>query len=584
MKQHWKILGDPPRTFFDTHPEYSRVTTHLLWNRNLHDEADIEKFFNPRYEVDLHDPFLFNDMEKAVTRVHRAVSQKEKIILWGDYDADGVSGVSLLYHLFRALGAEEHLDVYIPDRNKDGYGVNIQGVEQVAREGARLIISVDCGLSNNKEIARAHELGVDVVVCDHHLAPEVNPPALAVINPKAKDTTYPYPYLAGTGVAFKLAHAILTTCPKELLMERNIQEGFEKWFLDLVAIATVADRMPLLGENRMLVKYGLIVMAQTKKRGLRMLLGKTGITPMFDFSNLASSITTRDLGFTIIPRINAMGRLAHASTSFELMVTESEEEAGWLVRTMEEKNLERSRLVEEAMKTLQESINPHARLIFSSFDDSALPGILSSISNKMVEKHRKPVFLLARQAEKSFGSVRSGGFFNCVEALREVRELLLDFGGHPFAAGFSIMNQHIPALEERITRVVERYVQGDPPDEELVIDKEVAFGEIGFELLKDLEKFEPFGEGNPMPRFLVRNTVARDYKFVGNGEKHVRFTLGNPDGDERDTRSAIGFFMGSKISSLNPMDRMDIVFEIERDRYRGGKSVSLKVVDFTISE
>lgn len=582
MKPHWKILEDPTASFLDAHPEFSSVTNKLLWNRNLRAEQEIKKFFNPHYHEDFHDPFLFNDMEKAVSRIKQALDQKEKIVLWGDYDADGVSGASLLYHLFTIVGAKEYLDVYIPDRNKDGYGINIPGVRQIASEGATLLISVDCGLSNTKEIAYARELGVDVIVCDHHLAPAVNPPALAVLNPKALDTKYPFPYLSGTGVAFKLAHAVLTSLSPEFREAHGIKEGCEKWLLDLVAIATVADIMPLQGENRMLVRYGLIVMAQTKKLGLRHLIKKTGVTPMFPVKRSIPNITTRDLGFTIIPRINAMGRVAHATTSFELMVADSEEEAAGLVRTMEEKNKDRGRMVEEAVGMLETKITPDMPFIFASFDNGVLPGILSSISNKMAEKYRKPVIVLARQAEKSFGSVRSGGFFNCVEMLQQVKDLLLDFGGHPFAAGFSISNNNIPALQEKLGVVIAHYVTGDPPPEELLVDSEIIFDEIGIALLEDLEKFEPFGQGNPLPRLMVRNVRVKDYKFVGSGEKHIRFTLTNPGGHDADTRAAMGFFMGGKIDSLNPGNAIDLVFELERDRYKGRNQVSLKVVDFHI--
>lgn len=583
MKNYWRTRENPPEDFFNSYPEYSKVTCQLLYNRNLKDEKEILRFFNPNYETDINDPFSFHDMKKAVERVKSAIAEKERIAIWGDYDADGVSGASLLYSLFRKLGMKEYLDVYIPDRNKEGYGVNMKGVSELAERKTKLIITVDCGLSNHEEIRKAKKLGIDIIICDHHLTPEVNPPAYAVINPKAKDSGYSFPHLSGTGVAFKFASAILQSYSPEFLETYGIKKGFEKWFLDLVAIATVADRMSLTLENRMLVKYGLIVMAQTRRLGLRMLLIRAGIIPWFDFSNLATNLTTQDLSFTVIPRINAMGRLSHASTSFELLTTESDEEAKWLAKTIEAKNMERIKMVDEAMLMLGGRIKPDDGLIFQAFDDGTLPGILSVLSTKISEKYSRPAFILAEQKEKSFGSARSYNLFNCVEALASAKDLLLGYGGHPFAAGFSILNEHIPEFKKRMETFVHQALRGEgTPREEILIDKEIVFDEVTLDLYEDIQKFEPFGEANWTPKFLVRNMRAMDYKFVGNGEKHIKFVLANMEGDARKTLSAMGFFLGSKMKHLEKGNLVDLVFELQIDRYNGNRKLSLKIIDFDV--
>jgi len=341
MRKQWKINKKPPMKFLEQFPEYSPLTLQLLWDRGLKTQKAIDEFFNPDYEEDLHNPFLMKGMKKAVSRIKKALKNKEKITIFGDYDADGVCGTAILSEILNSLGTNP--GIFIPNRNKEGYGLNLNAVKKAAANGTNLIITIDCGVTDFEEIKLANKLKMEVIIFDHHEMQEKIPPALVIVDPRQKGEKYPFKELAATGVAFKLAQALLLK-PKTRNPKREIIKGWEKWLLDLVAIATVADLMPLIGENRTLVKYGLIVLAQTKRLGLQELMKKAGIrlksNSRLPFGNLEAHI----LGYIIGPRLNAAGRMGHANTAYELLVTKLKEEAENLARRLNEKNQERQKL------------------------------------------------------------------------------------------------------------------------------------------------------------------------------------------------------------------------------------------------
>lgn len=582
MTKNWQIYPEAPQDFFNLFPEYSKLTLQLLYNRDIKTQKEIEEFFNYNYENNIHDPFLFSQMKKAVNRVKEAIKKSEKIAIWADYDADGVCGSSILYLLLRKFIDLENLDVYLPDRNKEGYGLHKENLEALAKWGAKLLITVDCGISNMEEVKLVNELGMDVIICDHHLVPDIPPPAFAILNPKAKNETYPFKFLAGVGVAFKFTTAILKSFDKEFLESKGLFEGYEKWFLDLVAIATVADYVPLLGENRALVKYGLYVLSKTNKIGLRILLFKTGLIPQVDEDKLATTLTTQDLSFSLIPRINAMGRLAHASTSFKLLTTNNSEEAEWLAKAIESKNSERQKLSNDAMEQIKNKFTAEDTHIFEVFDEKTAPGILSTVATRLVELYQKPIFVCSKKDDITVCSCRAVSPFNIVEALSEAKDFLEFYGGHPQAAGLTVKNGNLLKLQQKLADIFNTAMKNNSqPPAPLLADMELPFSEVNFEMLDEIKKMEPFGMANWYPRFIIKNIIISEIKFLGREEKHLKMFLSNKTVSDKDLE-AVAFNILPKYKELKAGDIIDIIFEPHLDRYSGFEKLLLKIVDFRI--
>lgn len=582
MTKHWQIYPEAPQDFFNSFPEYSKLTLQLLYNRNIKTQKEIDEFFNCDYENNIHDPFLFSQMKKAVERVKEAMKRGEKIAIWADYDADGVCGSSILYLLLKKFINLENLEVYLPDRNKDGYGLHKENLEALAKWGAKLLITVDCGISNLEEVKLVNELGIDVIICDHHLEPEFPPPAFAILNPKAKNETYPFKFLAGVGVTFKFATAILKSFDKEFLEAKGLFPGYEKWFLDLVAIATVADYVPLTGENRALVKYGLYVLSKTNKIGLRILLFKSGLIPQVDEDKLATTLTTQDLSFSLIPRINAMGRLAHASTSFKLLTTDTSEEAEWLAKSIEAKNLERQKLSNNAIEQIKNKFTGEDSHIFEIFDEKTAPGILSTVATRLVDLYQKPIFVCSRKDDITVCSCRAISPFNIVEVLAENKELLEFYGGHPQAAGLTVKNGNMPKLQQRLADIFDEAMKNNnQPPAPLLADLELPFSEVDFEMLDEIKKMEPFGMANWYPRFIIKNIIISEIKFLGKEEKHLKMFLSNAELGSKNLE-AVAFNITPKYKKLKAGDILDVVFEPHLDRYSGFEKLLLKIVDFKI--
>jgi len=579
MTKTWQICDKAPEAFFESFPQYSKFTLQLLYNRELKDCKEIEEFFSSDYERDFIDPFLFDQMEVAVARLKQVILKNEKIGLWGDYDADGVTGVSIMYLLLSKLIPEENIRVYIPDRNKEGHGLNQLGLKELADWGAKVIITIDCGLSNTEEIKLANDLGMAVIICDHHLEPEIDPPALAVLNPKAKKGTYPFRHLAGAGVVFKLVSALIKSLPKEVLESAGLSNGYEKWFLDLVAIATVADYMPLKGENRTLVKYGLYVLSKTNKIGLKTLLGRAGLTPLFGREEIMTNLTTQDLSFSVIPRINAMGRLAHAKTSFQLLVSSVEGEAEDLAKTVETTNKKRQVIGNKLADDLNLKINPTDLFIFEQLEEGNYPGILSSLASRLVESYKKPVFVCAMRDDVSICSVRSADYFNTVEVFDELKDFLVVYGGHQAAGGFTIKNDQIEKFRIELQRVLEDRLKDVDIKNILEVDLEIAFNEIDFKMFNEMKKFEPFGVENVYPRFLIKNLEIINLKFIGSSEKHIKFFLRDKN-DSSKTFEALAFNISDHYRNLKINDVINTVVELHLNKYAGKEKLSFKLVDF----
>ena len=582
MRKQWKINKKPPMKFLEQFPEYSPLTLQLLWDRGLKTQKAIDEFFNPDYEEDLHNPFLMKGMKKAVSRIKKALKNKEKITIFGDYDADGVCGTAILSEILNALGTNP--GIFIPNRNKEGYGLNLNAVKKAAANGTNLIITIDCGVTDFEEIKLANKLKMEVIIFDHHEMQEKIPPALVIVDPRQKGEKYPFKELAAAGVAFKLAQALLLK-PKTRNAKREIIKGWEKWLLDLVAIATVADLMPLIGENRTLVKYGLIVLAQTKRLGLQELMKKAGIrlksNSRLPFGNLEAYI----LGYIIGPRLNAAGRMGHANTAYELLVTKLKEEAENLARRLNEKNQERQKLTVRIVQEVQERLKKEKKkLIFEGSKDWPA-GIVGLIAGRLADKYYRPAIIFQKMKDKSRGSARSIPCFNIVEAISQCENLLEDFGGHPGAAGFTVLNKNLKKLEEKLLKIAEKTIKNKYLVPLLNIDLEIKPKELSFELYEEIQRFAPFGQENPKPLFLMKDLKVANFKTVGKNSNHLKLCLTKELKNRKIKRfQAIGFGFGDFCDKIKNGDEVDVIFELIANEWNGTRELQLKIVDLKKSQ
>lgn len=564
MQKQWKINKKAPKAFLNKFPEYSRMTLQLLWDRKLKTQKAIDEFFNPDYDEDLHDPFLMKGMKEAVERIAKALKNKEKITIFGDYDADGVCGTAILSETLKALGNDP--DIYIPDRNKEGYGLNLEAVKEVAAKKTNLIITIDCGITDFEEVKLANKLGMDVVVVDHHEVHDKIPTAVAIVNPCQKGEKYPFKELAAAGVAFKVVQALLCQIRAT---KYELPESWEKWLLDLVAIATVADIMPLLGENRTLVKYGLVVLAQTKRLGLQELM-KT--------ARIKSTLDAYTLGYIIGPRLNAAGRMAHATTAYEVLVTKSKKEAETLARRLNEKNQERQRLTNRIIQEVESRLNLPAggrgKLIFQG-DENWPIGIVGLIAGRITDRYYRPTVIFQKTKDESKGSARSIPCFNIIEAISECKELLKDFGGHPGAAGFTVPNKNLKKFEQRLLKFANKKIKKEDLIPLLNIDLELEPEELNFEIYEEIQRFAPFGKENPRPLFLIKDLKISNFRAVGNNCSHLKMYLTS----KIKGFQAIGFGLGDFCDKIKQSDKVDVVFELITDEWNGARKLQLKIID-----
>jgi single-stranded-DNA-specific exonuclease len=534
--------------------EVSDLLAGLLVNRGISTVEEATVFLNPEFK-NLHDPFLLNGMEEAVNRIKKALSKKEKILIYGDYDVDGLTAAALLTSVLKEMGGS--VCSYIPHRVKEGYGLNEEAIHLAYKNGVNLILTVDCGTNSLREVILARKLGIDTIITDHHEVESVAlPPAAAVINPHQLDCSYPFKDLSGVGVAFKLAQGL-----SEL---QNVEEH-----LDLVALGTVADIVPVRGENRILVRYGLEKLAKTKKAGLRALMQASGIS--------GDKLTSRGISFILAPRLNAPGRLDSAEKSLKLLLTESEEEASCLVRELEKNNRRRQAIQEKILKDAQEKIErePENKLcpVIVLADESWHPGLVGIVASKLVESYCRPAILIAMGKEMGKGSCRSVGEFHILHALRECSRLLAGFGGHSQAAGLVIPRRNLGRFCERMQEVGEEKLAGKDLLPRLRIDMELDLSEVTEELVEDIIRLKPYGSGNSEPVFISHNVQAIRPRIVSG--RHLKMQV------LRNRRSvdAIGFGMGGYIASLNRSGSMDIAYNPQINTWEGKSELQLHLRD-----
>ena len=554
LKHFGKIKENKVGTQIGISPEISQI----LKNRDIITEKDAEIFMNPSLDY-LRDPFLMKDMQKGVDRIKKAIEKKERIFIYGDYDVDGVSSTSILVLYFKSIGYD--VKYYIPNRLKEGYGISIEALEKINEIGCDLLISVDCGITSAKEVEFAKTLGMDVIITDHHECQDEIPDAIAVINPKQEDCTYPYDFLCGCGVAFKLIQALT---PPEVFRESMYD------YLEIVTLATICDIVPLKDENRIIVKNGLKMMKDGRNIGLKELIKVCGI----DTHQLKSS----HIGYSVGPRINASGRLGYSYLGVELFTADSPEQAKEIAMDLEEKNSERQ-LIESKMYSEAEAIIASNQ---SYEDDKVLVvanegwqhGIIGIVASKLTEKYYKPTILLTIEEGMATGSARSIKGFSIFDALVECKDLMSKFGGHEQAAGLSMDARNIDELRQRVNEIADYSLTKEDMIENIKVEYELQEGQVDLDLVDQLHLLEPFGMSNPTPRFIMRDLVLANIGFVGASKQHLKLTL-----QKDSVYEAIGFNMAYLADEFTRGDKVDVLFQLDENNYNNNRKVQFLLKD-----
>ncbi|QQR78992.1 MAG: single-stranded-DNA-specific exonuclease RecJ [Candidatus Moraniibacteriota bacterium] len=562
MKRAWK---EKPGFIRFTAPEGpSSIAHHLLRQRGV-TETDLKRFISPDYDRDLHDPFLFRDMDKVVSRLDEARTRGERVGVLGDFDADGVTSSVIIREVLGALGIESV--IHIPHKQNEGHGLSRIAVARFHTAGVRLILTLDCGMMNHEEIAEALTLGMETIVVDHHHVPAVLPPAYAIINPKLPADTYPFRELCGAGTSFKVATALY----RRLLPER-VDEL--KWLLDITAIGTVADVMPLIGENRVLVKYGLIVLQKTRRPGLREMYA-VGRIPIDD----QHAPDARMIAFQIAPRINAASRMAHAETAHELLFTADQVQARILALELESYNVARQKVSQTAAESVRDIADRQFRdeKFVVAIGPQFPIGVVGLVAGKVAHEIGKPTGVFQQGEVTSTGSFRSIPGFSVIEALEACADLFEKFGGHEQAAGLTIRNDRFDAFLERFGAIVRERLQGVETVPELLIDAELHPGDLSLGLVREIRDLSPFGEGNPEPVFQLSGLEIEQARTVGKDGKHWKLTLSHPALTH--SFDAVGWSMVSAFPDLGPGNQLSIVCQIEENAWNGRSTLQLKLLD-----
>ena len=569
------------------------LTKILLSNRRIKTKKEIEEFLNPKLSnVTINNLTIDSkQLNKAVLRIKNAIKTGEKIVVFGDYDVDGICGTAILWETLNAMGA--NVSPYIPHRMDEGYGLSLTGISNIKNKisNIELIITVDNGIVANEAVNFANEQGIDVVITDHHVPSKKLPKAYAIVH-----TTK----LCGTGVAYLLAQAIHHVIPNSfrdlapLEMLKRVQHDKEKeGHLELVALATVADLVPLVGANRALLKFGLEELRKTQRVGLKALFEEAGIE--------SSQIGVYEIGHVIAPRLNAMGRLEYAMDSLRLLCTNNKERAKKLAQLLGSTNRERQELTFATVNNSKLKIQnsklqfKNKKLLFIA-DKSYEQGIIGLVAGKLVEEFYRPSIVVSIGEKYSKASARSVAGFNIIEFIRTASEMLVDAGGHPMAAGFTIETVKLAMLEEKLLKKSEELLDKELLTRTLKIDCEIPLGIVGEGLYHEIQKLSPFGMGNPEPTFISRGVIIEDMRLVGAERKHIKFVfschpefisgsrlVGIPKQVRNDKRriDAIAFGMGERSTDFHIGDKVDVVYTVSEDSWNGSKRVQLKIKDIS---
>lgn len=544
----------------------SKAICSLLVSREIDTFDKAKTFFRPQLSM-LHDPFLMKDMDKATQRLIEAVANKETIRVYGDYDVDGTTSVSLMYSFLKSQDAV--CDYYIPDRYDEGYGVSEKGIEDAIAKGVGLLITLDCGVKAVEKLNYAQSKDLDVIVCDHHRPGEILPNAFAVLDPKRADCNYPFKELCGCGVGFKLVQAYLK--------QKGLEENIAFKYLDYVAVAIGADIVPIVGENRVLAYYGLKVLNEKPRMGMLALMKE---------HKRVGAMTITDVVFTIAPRINAAGRMKHAHNAVRLLIEESEAEAIKTANEIEEYNTERrakdQQIAKEALTQIIENYEEN-RASSVVYDPSWHKGVIGIVASRLIETYYRPTVVFTKSKNLLAASVRSVKGFDVYQALEACKEHIEQFGGHRYAAGLTLKEENYEAFKEAFEKVVSKRITEAQKTEVLTIDAELDFADITESFNNILKQFEPFGPENMAPLFCTKNALDRGYtKAVGSEKEHLKLHLCS-EKERLSEMNGIAFKMGQHASYISKGLPFDICYAIQENVWQGKTSIQLEVKDIKVN-
>jgi len=551
----WNLLPPVPDKHLANALGFPPLIAQLLYNRGLTEPSQLELFITGDKRLS-GNPFLLPDMHQAVARIYQALLSGENIAIYGDFDVDGITATALLVQGLSCFG--DKTIPYIPHRLSEGRGLKTAALENLYRQGISLVITVDCGITALSQVKKAKRMGLDIIITDHHTPlPEI-PPAIAIVNPKLPGSNYPFSELAGVGVAFKLLQALFQGIGREQQLDE---------LMDLVALGTVADMMPLLGENRYLVKEGLKLINTSPRLGVEEMITQAGLN--------IGSLDSESISWVIAPRLNAAGRLAHAMTGYKLLMTDSPQEAQQLSIWLEQKNVERQRLTTNTLakareQVLAQGISP--LLIASDKDYPA--GIAGLVAGRLSEEFYRPTIVVRIGKQISSGSCRSIPEFNIILALNQCSHLLSQFGGHPQAAGFTLLTRNLAQLQQTLLQLATTQLAGVDLRPRLDIDAEFTLPDLGGDIFQTIQLLAPFGKGNPIPTFLSRRVEVIDCYTMGSEGEHLRLKVkqGNTVWD------GVAFRLGNYLAEVS--SPLDIVYNLEIDRWGGEERLRLNILDF----
>lgn len=574
MEKQWQVLPKISSTEAAKFSNYQPLVLQLFFNRGIQTSDEIAAWLADDYSVNIHDPFLFTAMEQATATIIKHIKTGNKIFVYGDYDADGVTASAILYEILRLLKAQ--VDVYIPDRLLEGYGLNQGAIDVINDENAKLIITVDCGIRDQATVAYAKSKGIEVIITDHHVPPEdeTKYPNCLIIDPALPQEKYPYKYLSGAGVSLKLAQALLMK--SKLTLEQK--ELATDKLMDLLVIGIVADIVSVNGENRALLKQGIIRLNKTKRKGLKELIK---IAKLAENKNL----DTWNIAFQLAPRINAAGRMDHANTAFELLIVDDQKLATKLAYNLNQKNSERQQLTEEIYTMIDKQVAAQAKdkIIVGVCEinkqeeaDIWNEGVIGLVASRICEQYYRPTLVITKTSQEYKGSGRSIPEFNIIKAVEACAKLLLKYGGHPGACGLSIAEEQLPIFIKKIKKIAADKLRGMELIPKLIIDAELPFTDINLDLITTIGKFAPFGKDNERPKFVTYNVNIADIINMGVRSQHLKLKLKT---DNSLIFNALGFGQSERWQHLHIGDVIDIVYYVEVNVFNGRSEIQLKIID-----
>lgn len=566
MEKRWKILSAGENKVIELQQllQINYALCKILVQRKIDTFQKAKDYFRPQLSQ-LHDPFLMKDMDKAVERILKAINSNEKILVFGDYDVDGTTSVACMFRFLKKIYKEENIDFYVPHRYREGYGVSKQGIDFAKENGFTLIISLDCGIKSVELIGYARSLGLDFIVCDHHLPDVELPPAIAILNPKQKDCNYPYKELCGCGVGFKLITA--------LSQRLGLNEDEYYCYLDLLVTAIGADIVPITGENRILAYYGLQKLNDNPSAGIKALIDLSGHQKKFSINNVV---------FIIAPRVNAAGRMDDARKAVQMFIEDAYAKAKEYAEMLHSDNSDRkeadTNITEEALAIIESDDIMMNRKTTVVFQPHWHKGVVGIVASRLIEKYYRPTVVLAQSGEYVGGSARSVPGFNLYEAIHECREFLIGYGGHFAAAGMTMLPENVTAFSNKFEETVSSIIEPDLLIPEIVIDAQIEFKNITRSFYNIITQMEPYGPGNLRPVFITKNVSDTSWSKIVK-ELHIHFVLKQ----DNVVLTGIGFNLAEKFYLLQMQQPIDIVYTIDENEWNGETNLQLKVIDFRLS-